>query len=117
MQLGICSLPAAILYSQGASVVLARSRSSEEVLLEDEGCQLLVDVLLEVLNLPLLFLECHIFRPLIGRLDSRGGGITSSLGLLAGVAISHQKLVHLLFIWVLLTSMSLCCLIVLETIR
>lgn len=60
---------------------------------------------------------CCIFRPLIGRLDFRGVGIAGSLGLLAGVVIIHQELVHLLFIWVVLATVSLCCLIVLEAIR
>ena len=112
-----CWRLAGVLHSQAACVVLAGPRRSEEILLQDEGCQLLVDVLLEVLNLLPLVVGCRIFRPLIGRLDSRGVGIGGSLGLLAGAVIIHQELLHLPFIWVVLATMSLCCLIVLEAIR
>lgn len=76
----------------------------------------MVDVLLEVLNLLFLVEDCHIFRLLIGRLDFRGVGIGGSLGLLVGVLIIHQELVHLLFIWVVLATISFYCLILLEAI-
>lgn len=77
LQVSSCWRRAGVLHSQAACVVLAGPRRSEEILLQDEGCQLLVDVLLEVLNLLLLVVGCRIlntffFRPLIGRLDSRG---------------------------------------------